>query len=149
MKRFLALTIFAFISQSTWAASLCPIMYGPPPGYGPPVWGQPDRYPQYLSQCADTTVTAAQEFACMEAYVAGDPPLPLLVAEVTAYFKRGCTLIKAVQRGLLSDGEAKAQFARNMAYLQRRIQEKVLQRLHLCYYTRCNSARYSTFCNGY
>jgi hypothetical protein len=106
-------------------------------------------YGQYFQQCGEITVTAAQELACMEAYVAADPPPPIAAPQMRAFFKRGWTIIEAERRGVISNGEARAQLARNLVDAQYRIAAIVQQRLYRCEVTQCNSFPYPAFCNGY
>ncbi len=93
-------------------------------------------------------MSVAQELACMQDYVTADPPPPIAEAQVTAFFKRGCALVEAARRGLISNAEARAQLARNMVNAQYRVQAKVQQRLLQCHSTWCNEFGYSTFCSG-
>jgi len=106
-------------------------------------------YGQYIEQCRETTVTAAQELACVGTYIAGDPPPPLAAAQVAAFFRQGWALVEAVRGGLISNAEARTQLARNMIYARYRVDAKVQQILYRCHYTYCNSFEYPTFCNGY
>jgi hypothetical protein len=60
MKKFLALAIFALVSQPAHAGIFDLMIYGPP-----------DRYGQAFAQCAASTVTAAQGICRPERNVAG------------------------------------------------------------------------------
>jgi hypothetical protein len=94
-------------------------------------------------------VTAAQELACARNYVAANPVPAVGVAEVTAFFERGRVLVETVRRGRMSDAEARAQLAENMADAQSRVQGEVRQRIRRHHHLWCNTFGYSTYCNGY
>lgn len=70
MKKFLALAIFALVSQPAHAGIFDLMIYGPP-----------DRYGQAFAQCAASTVTAAQELECARQYVIRDPVPAVGVAD--------------------------------------------------------------------
>lgn len=147
MKKFLALAIFVLVSHPARAGIFDLMIYGPP-----------DRYGQAFAQCAASTVTAAQELACARNYVAANPAPAVGAAEVTAFFERGRVLVEAVRRGRMSDAEARAELAENMADAQARVQAEVRNRIRARRpfsgfraprMTTCNFVGQSMYCNQY
>jgi hypothetical protein len=140
MKKFVAMSIFGLAAQSAaQGAFLCPVIYGPPLL----------DYQQYFQQCVYTTVTAGQELACMETYLAATPPPPFAAGLVRAFFKRGWSAVEAVHRGLISNADALAQLNRDMVDTQYAIDVKLQQLLYRCEARPCNAFGYSTVCNGF
>lgn len=138
MKKFPALLILTLSSQPAGAALICPMVFPPPDVY----------YGQYIEQCMETTVTAAQALACMQIYVAGDPPPPVAAPQMKAFFKRGCALVEAVRRGLISNAGARSQLARNMAEVRYSVAAKAQQIFQRCYRPYCYSSGSAPGCNG-
>jgi hypothetical protein len=105
---------------------------------------RPPDYGQASAQCAASTATAAQELACARSIAAAYLPPAVAVAEVTAIFERGNALVEAVRNGRISETEARAELAENMAAAQARVQAEERDRIRVQAEAR-NNPRYNPF----
>jgi hypothetical protein len=108
------------------------------------IYGSPGDYARAFAQCAASTVTVHQELQCASNWLAGRNISGLAQPRITAFFEEGRALEEQVNRGQITNLQARAELAEIAASGQAYVSDWLSR--HRAHFGSCSSWGYGTNC---
>jgi hypothetical protein len=108
------------------------------------IYGSPGDYARAFAQCAASTVTVHQELQCASNWLTWRNISGLAQPRITAFFEEGRALEEQVNRGQITNLQARAELAEIAASGQAYVSDWLSR--HRAHFGSCSSWGYSTNC---